>query len=403
MTPYRSRIATAATVVALVLASAARATVTVEVEQTDGTVTRGVLERIDAAGVRLTAATADATVLPLAEVRAVRRTDAPEDVPGPLVATLVDGARVGADDCSWDGKGAVGLIRPEGRIELPSGRVKSLAWSRDAADGAETTAWQTAIPEGVESDLVVVGTPESYEFVECAITAVTADAVTVLLDEETIPVKRAKVLGLEWLRPEAPAPVAAAAAVRVSGGELRAGSVEWSAEGLVLDKDIRLPATLLVAVDFAAGRTIGLAGIAPEKLDVEPWFGDLGRHPGLAPFFAPRATGQRSASPGLVMRPRTVATWRLPPDGRRFRTHVSPAVPSGDAAAVVSVSVDGREVFRRPVDGASSTETDAAASAAGIPVDVDVTAGRRLTLSVDFAPSGGMGGAVRFGSPVIER
>ncbi len=402
MMPRRPWIAAAAAVVAVVLASSAPAAVTVDVEQTDGAITSGALERIDSAEVRLLAVDGKATILPLEKVRAVRRTDAVTETPRPLLATLVDGAQLAADDCAWDGKGPVELIRAEGRIEIPSDRVKSLAWSRDGAEGAATAAWQAAIPEGVDSDLVVVGTPENHEFVECAITGVSADAINVLLDEETIPVKRAKVLGLDWLRPAAQAAVTAAA-VRVSGGHLRASRVEWSAEGLVLDGEIRLPATLLVAVDFAAGRTIGLAGIAPEKLDVEPWFGDLGRQAGLAPFFAPRVTGQRSATTGLLVRPRTIATWRLAPDSRRFRAHVAPLVPTAAERTIVSVSVDGREVFRQPIDSASVAETDATASAAGIPIDIDVTGGRRLTLSVDFAPGGGMGGAVRFGNPVIER
>lgn len=384
----------------LVLPSRAQA-VTVEVEQTDGTITGGVLERIDAAAVRLMTAAGAAAVLPLEQVRAVRRSDAPADGPRPLTATLVDGAQLSADDCSWDGKGPLVLMRPEGRIELPSSRVRSLSWSAGGAEG-ETAAWQAAIPEGVESDLVVVGSRESPEFVECAITALSAEAVTVLLDEETIPVKRSKVVGLEWLRPD-DAGTAAAAAVRITGGELRAGRVEWSSEGLVLDGEIRLPAAVLAAVDFAAGRTISLAGLAPEKLDGEPWFGDLGRHQGLVPFFAPRATGQRSAAPGLVMRPRTVATWRLPSDSRRFRARVAPASGASAAVAVVIVSVDGKEVFRRPIDGSSGSEAGAAAAPDGIAIDVDVTTGRRLTLTVDFAPGGGMGGAVRFGSPAIER
>jgi hypothetical protein len=393
----------AAVTVAFIGAAVAPAAVIVEVEQTDGTVVSGSLDRIDATEVRIETAAGAQAALPLEKVRAVRRMNAAPDGPRPLVATLVDGARLSADDCVWDGKAALVLMRPEGRIEMPVDRLKSVAWSRDAADGGAPGAWQTAIPEGVESDLVVVGTAENHEFVECAITAVSAEAITVLLDEETIPVKRAKVLGLQWLRPEAQADAAAAAAVRVSGGELRAGRVEWSADGLVLDGTVRLPAALLWAVDFAAGRTIGLAALAPEKLDVEPWFGDLGRQPGLAPFFAPRAPAGQAAAPGLLMRPRTVATWRLPPDARRFRTHVTPVSGSSATAAIVAVAVDGRELFRRPVDGASTAGADGTIDPAGIPIDVDVTMGRRLSITVDFVPGGGIGGAVRFGSPVIER
>jgi hypothetical protein len=61
----------------------------------------------------------------------------------------------------------------------------------------------------------------------------------------------------------------------------------------------------------------------------------------------------------------------------------------------VAVAVDDRELFRRQVDASVGDPP------AGIPIDVDVTSGRRLTVTVDFA--GGVGGAVRFTGPVIER
>ena len=411
----------------------------VKVEQGDGAVMAGRLERIDAAGVQLVAAsTADAKplTLPLERVRAIRRTDAAKTLPAKLVVTLVDGSTLSGDEVAWDGKQPAVLERPEGRIEIPAGRIRAIAWRSPAASDDSSLRWQAAVPEGTESDLVVVGTAESYEFVECAITAISADTVTVVLDEATIPVKRSKVIGMQWLRAAAGSAAGAGAAaalgaveaqarvrVDVSDGSLQASRVEWSPEALVIDGEIRLPAAMLEGVDYAAGRMVALAGLTPEKLEVEPWFGALVRTKelaALAGFFAPRIIDSGTSGavsgmaagfgpPDIIMRPRTVAIWRLPPDSRRFRAVVAAvAGPQAADVTVVAVSVDDRELFRRQIDATAGAAADATGDASpqaleGISIDVDLTAGRRLAVTVDFGAGGGIGGAVRFIAPVIER
>jgi hypothetical protein len=426
------------------------APLSVEVEQGDGTVTSGLLKRIDAAGVQLVAGDRGGAVsLPGERVRAVRRTAGqpqgtdgqpqgtdgqPEGTDGrpKLVLTLVDGSTLSGDDVAWDGKQPAVLIRPEGRIELPAGRVRSIAWLPEVIAGGAAASWQGAIPEGTEKDLVVVGTAENHEFVECAITGVSADTVTVVLEDETIPVKRSKVIGLQWLRsePAAAANGAGRALVAVSGGGVRASRVEWSADGLVVDGEIRLPSAMFLGVDYAAGRLVRLASLTAEKVDVEPWFGGLvrnaGRNDPLAAFFAPRTidSGGVDATPlpptakrvdagtsaaGIIMRPRTVSVWRLPPDSRRFRTVVAAA--AGDQAAdatMVTVAIDDREVFRQQVGGGvtgAGVDRDPVREppSEGVPIDVDLASGRRLTVTVDFLTGGGIGGAVQFTDPVIER
>lgn len=405
------------------------APILVEVEQGDGSRMTGRLEQIDAATVRLVddgPGGGSPVSLPGDRVRAVQRANRVADGPQKLVLTLLDGSSLAGDDFAWDGKQAAVLVRPEGRVELPIGRVRSIAWRREAATGDAPPAWLGTLPEGTESDLVVVGTDENPEFVECAITGVSAESVTVVLDEETIPVKRSKVIGLQWLRGE---PTAAEGKtgrtlVAVTGGGLRASRVDWSPAGLIVDGEIRLPAGMLLGVDYASGRTVGLASLKADTVVVEPWFGGLvrtvGGTGGLAGFFAPRtldpktaaespAAGGRVATaatttPGIIMRPRTVAVWRLPADSRRFRTVVAAAAgPQAADPVVVAVAVDDRELFRRQLGAAEGSAGGPEADGEGIPIDVDLTSARRLTVTVDFVPGEGVGGAVRFTSPVIER
>lgn len=378
----------------------------VEVDLGAGGPVRGRLAAIGPDGVTLLGAEDGSPapgLLPAERVRSVRRLDAAAATAGRLAVTLVDGGALGGDDFAWDGGDRAVIVRPEGRLELPIGRVRTVSWQEGAAAGGRA-AWLDAVPEGVASDLVVVGKADGHEFVECALAAVGAEAVTVVLDEERIPVKRSKVIGLHWLRTgQGDGERAAGVAVSVAGGRVRAGRVDWSPEALVLDQEVRMPAALLVDVDYAAGRLTSLASLEAEKVDVEPWFGGLVQREGWKSFFSPRPIGGGDPA-GIIMRPRTTAVWRLPADSRRFRAVVAPAAGAQAAdAALVVVTLDDREVFRGRVDATSVGGEDARPEPGGVPIDVDLADARRLKMTVDFVPGEGIGGAVLVSRAVIER
>ena len=374
----------------------------INVERSDGGAVTGTLVRLESDGLSLRVVGADNRI-PAADIRVIERQGTPGRIVGGVRLFLVDGGWIDGDDLVWDGA-AVVLSRPDGRVELPVAKLRSVAWVKAGGGEARGPAatWLGALPEKVESDLLVVGSGERHEFVECAIKGVTADAVTVVLDDETIPVKRSKVIGIHWLRPEATGPGRGAVAIDIVGGTLRAKGVEWTPESLLLDGDVRIPGSAVERLDWAAGRTVSLAALAPERLEVEPWFGALGKVPGLEGYFAPRAlaAGEGFARPGLVIRPRTVVVWRLPAEARRLRTALAPAAGAGATGTnLVSVAIDDREVFRGEVGAASPT----AESPEGIPVDIDLAGGRRLTVTVDFGSAADPGGPVRLSNPVIEQ
>lgn len=367
------------------------------VERGDGSLVEGDLVRLDRDGLVLGREGAETTHA-LADIRAAERVAPATPTPRAVRLVLVDGGWIEGDDLAWDGA-AVTLSRGDGPVTLPVERVRSVAWRRAGGAGEPGADWLAALPESPGSDLLVVGSGDGQEFVECAIKGISEETVTVVLDEETIPVKRAKVIGLHWVRPEATPRGAGGVAVALDGGALRAGRVEWTSAGALLDGDVRLPAAALERLDWAAGRTVSLATLAPERIDVEPWFGGLAKVPGLAPHFAPRpvAAGEGFPRGGLVLRPRTVAVWRIPPESRRFRASVAPAAADrAVGAVVVIVAIDDEERFRTRVDRTTPVPD-------GLPIDVDVTGARRLTLTIDFVGGGDGGCAVRLGAPVIDQ
>lgn len=377
--------------------SAGAAAAEVRVERTDGTVVAGVLESIDARELRLTG-------LPAVPVAAVRRVmvgaEAAADRNASRAVTVMGpGLRLTGSDFLWQDRRAV-LVHDGGRIELPIDLVRTVGFQPAAAGNADPP-WLTAIPEKPSADVVVIARPAEkegpgFELVECAITAVDAEQVAVVLDDAPIRVNRAKVAGLHWLRPAAADQ--GGTQVDVVGGSLRAESVTWNAAGLEINGTVKLPGHLLRTIDYAAGRTVRLATLTAERTTVEPFFGGLLAIEGVDAFFAPRFLAPPAANAGcLVMRPRTVVVWRVPADSRRFRSRLASAAGPAGRSVAVTIRVDDRDVFRSP--GAAAPP--GAESAPGDPpIDIDVTNARRLTITVE-AP--GSGGPVLFHDPVFEK
>ena len=349
----------------------------------------GRLVAIDEDALRIEVEGSERTI-PLATVRQIVRTAAAQATPPAVVLTTTDGGVVSGADFVQEGQR--GIVRRGSRqIELPIERVRRVAW---LAAGEQEPGWLAAKPERPQTDLLVVRREDGQEFVECAVAGVSDEHVTVVLDGETIPVKRAKVMGIEWLREEGPA---AGTVVRLAGGRLAARTVRWSPEAFTVD-DVRLPPEALEALDFAAGRMTPLAGLPLETVTVEPFFGSLANAKGMAAFFAPRTLAATDGDADvIVVRPRTVATWRLPAESRRFRGSLSRAVPADAPAAVeVVITVDGRERWRRRLGGTGADEQEP------VGFDLDVGGGRRVTLTVDFV-AGDPGCGVRLVGGAFEK
>lgn len=375
--------------------AAAPAPVTVRLELTTGESISGDLLAVAADTISVTI-TGQPREFPTASVRRLVR-ERPDASPQlPVVVTTCDGGSLGGTGCRQEGHRLV-IDCSEGPISLAANRVARVAWL--AADQREP-AWLDQAPPKPAADLVVIRKDGGHTFVECAVTGLTDDAVTVVLDGETIPVKRTKVAGIVWLRE--PETVASGPAVTVAGGRLVAADVRWTPDEFVLDNSIHLPPPLLGSIDYAAGRTVLLTSLEPESVAVEPAFGGLAGIEGLKDFFTPRSVppaGDRGPA-ALILRPRTVITWRVPDKARVFRVRLSRDVPDTSPAAVeVAVAVDGREACRI---GLSPPGSDPGESVRPDPIEADVSSGRRLTITVDFV-GGSLGCPVKLTEPVFEQ
>lgn len=316
----------------------------------------------------------------------------------------------------WQRDSAI-LTRAGRDATFPIEAVELVSWSVQAGSrpaGSSASAWLEALPERPDGDLVVVRRGEGFECVECAMLEVNDEHVVVMLDGERIPVRRDRVAGLRWLRP-AESPAAGRLDVRVAGGRLPAATVHWSPERLVLDGRLVFPAESLRSIDYAAGRTVRLATLEPERVEVRPLLDGTADSPRLAAFFAPRSVPVTSGieDEALLVRPRTVMVWRVPPDSRVFRAR---AVAGGGRTSL-AIGVDDREPLRWILAAAPGAPVEC-------PIEIDVAAGRRLSIVVDLpdatepentqpratepentepgAATGGLGGPVRLDRAVFE-
>ena len=318
-----------------------------------------------------------------------------------VILTLGGGGRLSGDRFVWDGETARLYRAPRGNAPpveefatVPIDGVDSVSWSPAAAGGGATPPdWLASLPERPEGDLVVVRRADGFECVECAILEIDDEHVVVLLDGERIPVRRERVAGLRWLRPAEPPP-SGRVHVRVTGGMVAATTVHWSPERLVIDERMLLPASWLRSIDFAAGRTVRLATLEPERVDVQPLLAGTADSPRLTAFLAPRWVPDASEAEErvLVVRPRTALVWRVPPESRVFRVRAV----AGVGRTSLVIGVDDREPLRRELVAASGSPADCT-------LEIDVAAARRLSVMVDVPAEAGPG-AARLGGPVrLER
>ena len=375
--------------------AAAEEALAVTVALSAGDPVRGALEAIDQTNVSLATESGPRTI----EVAAVRRIDSQRGEDAVVAGVSLigsDGSRLSGTDVSWEGE-TVRLETSAGTVSLPVTRVQTIEWLRAGRQPGDDgrPAWLQSLPEELESDVVAVAKGDEMQCVPCAIVGITADAVRVVLDGETIPVKRERVVGLRWLREPV---VGGGIIVEVSGGMLSASRVEWSPAGLVVDDEVRVPAAALRSIDYAAARTTRLAGLATDQLDVEPFFGSLADIKELAAAFRPRVIIAEEGDPrrDLLIHPRTVAVWRVPSDSRSFTTRIVPAAGVGHGALVV-LAVDDREVFRGSVDEAAS------AAGEGLAIAAALESARRLSITVDYGRAGPVGGAVILRDPLFTK
>ena len=356
--------------------------------------------------------------VPIATVRSITQMPLSDEKFWPIELTLVEGSTLCGDQVSLSGN-TVSLSRSGTTIDLPSTSVFLVHFHSSQENKMAVDDWRSELPEKPDGDSVFVKRENGFEIVSCAILEISDDSVTILLDEEKIPVKRSKIAGLAWLRPtDDSSPIAGSVLVTLAGGRLLAKAVHVENDTVQIDltaiDPIHLTLSDIRSLDFTAGRVVSLVSLKPEKVEVEPFFGSLFLIEGFSEYFRPRSVGSAASIDGtatiesLFIQPRTTMTWRIPPDSLLLRTRAQLSKDVGQGSALMRILLDDKElmrqVFASGVGATSDQHTNSQnASVTDLDIRLSVQGARKLQIVVDYGPNGDAGGTIRLEKPRIEK
>jgi hypothetical protein len=351
----------------------------------------GRLLRLSADGsAELAAVTGPVTVR---DVISLRRTDVPLPPPprGPVLITTT-GDRIPGRLLGGDGK-AVRFepAAPLGAFEVPVGSVAAVWLARPPADTPIDPARYPWLADARNRDVLLFrngdtlrGTLEGF--------AADPPAVRFRADGETRSLPLAGVAAVAFnpavartRKPQGPY------AHLVLRDGTRLGVTGPTADGKTLrgttlfGQPVTVPLAGLVGLDVYQGKAVYLSDLKPAKAEQAgflgvswPWAAD--RTVRGAPLRLATPLGNQAFDRGLGTHPRTVLTYGLGGKYRRFEALVGLDPVTGRR---------GRAEVRVLVDGAEQTLPRLKELAAGgaVPVRVDLSGARELTLVIDFGPA----------------
>lgn len=390
----------------LVCAAAMAAPLEVDLQTVAGESHHGALVAISAEELAL--ATVDGERRwPLVDVLDIASSKAPRGAATPgVIVSLRDGSRVHAAAYTTLGDTATIELADGAKLTVPTQGVHWVRWPQSSAPPAAAPeanaaapaadpgaqAWQQFVEQPIEADLLVVRKKDDIDSVDGQIGDVGAESVAFAIDDEKLDVKRAKIVGIVYYRAEeAAAPAPLAKVQTADGSAWAAKSLALSDGGCTLETaagaKVDVPAATLARIDFSQGKVLYLSDLEWDAAQSErtPYFGPpMPLDASIDPYVPQRdraleggelALGRRTYRKGLALHSRTRLVFRLPEGYRRLTALAGIDDRLSDQGSVkLDILGDDKTLLSAIVSGGD----------APLPLDLDVSGVRRLTIVVDF-------------------
>ena len=258
--------------------------------------------------------------------------------------------------------------------------------------------WADISAQEHEGDVIVIlKSGQVLDYLEGAIGDVSADEVQFSFDGDAIAVKRRKLEGFVFLTPRTEQRRPVRVVYSTGNSVWNAENIRWLGDAvdmeLMCGAKIRLPATSVRSIDFAATRIVYLSSLEPYKLTVTPRLtasplDDLARrliyNPGInrnlsggrLSLLTERHRRQREYfDRGLALHSRTELIYRLSDEFSRLQ-----------GIAGIDPDLEQRGSVRLVIEGDDRVLLDQALGAndAPIPIDLDIAGVARLRILVDY-------------------
>lgn len=244
--------------------------------------------------------------------------------------------------------------------------------------------------EGVAADQLGVKKKAGLDFLEGIIGDVTAETVNFTLDGDPLPVNRNKIDSLVYVQrgaDELPTPLCVID--DFTGGQYQAKELKLAENLLTITTlgniSIVRPLDQVRKFDFSAGKLQYLSDMKPESVTVTPFVELPKQFPALAQYFAPRFDQGRddaalrldgkAYTKGIALHSRSELVYRVPAKSRKFLAlaGIDDSVGS-EGHVAVKISGDGKELYSGNFSGLDKA----------VPLEIDVTGVRKLTILVDY-------------------
>ena len=395
------------TYLGLICAAVLAAPLEVDLQTVAGESHHGALVAISADEIALATADGDKR-WPLVDVLDIASAKAPRGAATPaVIVTLRDGSRVHATAYTTSGDTATIELADGAKLSVPTQAVHWVRWPSSGAPPAAAEvanaaapaadpgaqAWQQFVEQPIEADLLVVRKKDDVDSVDGQIGDVGAESVAFAIDDEKLDVKRAKIVGIVYYRAEEVAAPAPLAKVQTADGSAWAAvSLALSDAGCTLETaagaKVNVPAAALARIDFSQGKVLYLSDLDWDATQSErtPYFGPPMPLDASVDPYAPQrdraleggelTLARRTYRKGLALHSRTRLVFRLPEGYRRLT-----------ALAGIDDRLSDQGNVKLEIVGDEKTLLSAIVSGgdAPLPVDLDVSGVRRLTILVDFA------------------
>ena len=361
-----------------------------EIATVDGATLSGTIASLEAETLTIEVDGATKSV-PLESVLEIRMPEASEpaaqDEAAPLRLHLKPGGHLTCRQVVMQDRSVVAETIVAGQLRLPLSEIAAIRFR--PADAAVEASWKELVESAPDRDLLIVQNGDVLDRLEGTISSLDANTLTFLVGDQRVPIDRSKpkLFGVVTGRSagERKSPVGE---LRFRNGD-RLPVTSLSLDGETFQAGVAgatagIRSAAVEAIDLGRGKVKFLSDMEPQTLEHTPYVGVaaldsvfdvLVDHSDAGPE-SPIRIDRQSFRRGLVIHSRTTLVYRLGGEYQRFVAvaGIEQLVrPRGDLELVISA--DGKELFRRNVKGTDSP----------IPLDLDVTGARELTIFVDFA------------------
>jgi hypothetical protein len=318
---------------------------------------------------------------------------------------LSDGTRLAALEYTTERGRAKIVLAADEVLDVPTADVQCVRMQPDSE--ATAIEWSRIRGKNLRGDVLVTGNQTAIDYHQGAIEDVADQKVRFTLEGKTLGVKRAKVYGLIYYH------AASTPAAESSFTIADAAGSRWMATALKLDGDkleftvpggrtVRRGLDQVAQIDLSCGKIVYLSDLKPDVETFTPSPFTLTREelPSRAQFSRVRRDENLEAKSlrilgqvyrkGLALQSRSQVVWTLP--GKFSRLEAVAGIdddvrPLGNVH--VQILGDGKSLFDRAISGNDKE---------AVPISVDVSGMRRLTLVVDSQGNFGAGDHLDLGN-----